>query len=326
MRIDRRLLHWGLFLVIAGAIPLAVELGLLDAETAAGWWRIWPLLFVGAGLGLLLRRTRGGFVGGVIVAVVLGVLAGSLLGAAGRLDLGRLACGGETATRPFPTRSGTFGDPVARVALEVDCGELTVRTVPGTSWILAGESSDGEAPVIEASSRELTVRPARSRVALVPFGERDAWRVTLPIGTRTSLSTTVNAGSARLELGGAALDSVVVTVNAGSAELDLAGTTPGIVALTVNAGSGTITFPEASISGSLTVNAGAIRLCVPPSVGLELTTNDNPTGGNNFSSRGLTKVGFAWRSANFASATNRLVLTTSVNVGGLELNPEGGCT
>lgn len=274
MRIDRRLLDWGLFFVIAGAIPLAVQLELLDAETVAGWWRIWPLLFVGAGTGLLLRRTPAGFLGGAIVAVVLGVLAGSLFGAAGRLDLGRLACGSETATSPFATQSGAFRDPIARVELELDCGELAVGAAPGTSWTVAGQASDGGAPVIDASSGGLAVRSPRPGVAIVPFIDRDVWQITLPAGTRTSLFATVNAGSARLDLGGAAIDTVATIVNAGSADLDLTGTSPGMVTMTVTAGSGTITFPAATVSGSLTVNAGSIGLCVPPSVGLELTTNE----------------------------------------------------
>lgn len=72
--------------------------------------------------------------------------------------------------------------------------------------------------------------------------------------------------------------------------------------------------------GLFFVIAGAIPLAVQ----LELTTNDNLAGGSNFGLRGLTKVGSRWQSANLASATHRLVLTTSANVGSLELDPEGG--
>ena len=58
MRIDRRLFDWGLFFILAGAIPLAIQLGLLTADTVGGRWRIWPLLIVG--VVLLLGSIRPG--------------------------------------------------------------------------------------------------------------------------------------------------------------------------------------------------------------------------------------------------------------------------
>ncbi len=326
MRVDTRFLNWGVFFIVAGAIPLAVNQGVLSADAVAGWWRFWPLLIIGAGVGLLLRQTPGRFLGGLIVAAFFGVMVGGIITAGSGVDLGNVACGSTKSAASFASQSGTFDASDADVVLELDCGELTVDTAAGTGWTVAGTSSNGDGPTVRASSGRLEVRSRHRGTSFPPFTEnRDDWSITLSSDTRTSISTTINAGSAQLNLAGAALDRLSTTVNAGSASLDLSGTTPTGLSMTVNAGSGTITFPDASVSGSMTVNAGSIRFCVPSSVGLQLTTSDNFTGGNNYASRGLTKTGNTWQSANLATATNRLILSTTANLGGLELNPDGGC-
>src|SRR4029079_17884090 len=55
MHLDRRLLGWGIFFVLLGAIPLAVRAGLLDRALVGQWPLLWPVLLIGWGLGLLLR-------------------------------------------------------------------------------------------------------------------------------------------------------------------------------------------------------------------------------------------------------------------------------
>ena len=326
MRIDTRFLNWGVFFILAGVIPLAVTQGVLSADTVTGWWRFWPLLIIGAGVGLLLRQTPGRFLGGLIVAAFFGIMVGGIISAGSGVDLGNVVCGSRTSATPFASRSGTFDAAAADVALELDCGELTVGVAAGSGWVIAGRSSDGNGPDTSATGGRLEVRSRHRGVSVPPFaGRLDVWSITLPSDIESSISTTVNAGSARLILAGASLDVLSTTVNAGSANLDLSGTTPSRLSMTVNAGAGTITFPDASLSGSLTVNAGSIRFCVPSSLGLQLTTSDNVTGGSNYASRGLIRTGNTWQSANLATATNRLVLSTTANLGSLELNPDGGC-
>ena len=76
MHIDRRLLGWGVFFILVGAIPLAVRGGFLDAERVVSWPSLWPVLLIGWGLGLLLRQTPIEWIGGGVTAVVLGLMAG----------------------------------------------------------------------------------------------------------------------------------------------------------------------------------------------------------------------------------------------------------
>ena len=113
MHIRRGYLGWGVFLILTGAVPLAVRAGYLTDDQIERLWTLWPLILVGVGVGLILSRTRFDFIGGIIVAATLGLMAGGLLSSGvGTLSSG--ACGQDTGTAAFPTREGTFPRPAAR--------------------------------------------------------------------------------------------------------------------------------------------------------------------------------------------------------------------
>jgi hypothetical protein len=114
-------------------------------------------------------------------------------------------------------------------------------------------------------------------------------------------------------------------VNAGSLVAALERSALRSVGVTVNAGSASLTFPDADVTGSLTVNAGSIELCVPSTTGLRIETKDGALGSNDFGERGLVRSGDAWISTNWEAATHRIALEATANAGSLSLNPEGGC-
>lgn len=325
MRIDTRFLNWGIFFILAGAIPLAVNQGALDASTVAGWWRLWPLLIIGWGVGLLLRRTALDFLGGIVVAATFGIMVGGIFGAGTGVHLGDIACSGDSKGGiAFPSRNGSFASG-GGVDLEFRCGDLEVTTGTGTDWSVSGTSHDGVGPTVDATGDRLSVRARDTGVSFLPFEDTgESWQVTIPPST-ADLSVTLNAGAGHLALAGSSLADVSSTVNAGDLRLDLTGTPLRSISMTVNAGSGTIDLPAASVNGSLTVNAGAIKFCVPDGVGLQLTSGDNITGANNYADRGLVRSGNTWESPDFATATNRVILSTTANLGSLTLDPEEGC-
>ncbi|HEY6571184.1 MAG TPA: DUF5668 domain-containing protein, partial [Candidatus Limnocylindrales bacterium] len=72
MHINRGMLGWGVFLIVAGSVPLLVQAGAVDPEVIRRVWQLWPLILIGIGLGLILQRTRAAVVGGLIVAVTCG--------------------------------------------------------------------------------------------------------------------------------------------------------------------------------------------------------------------------------------------------------------
>ena len=86
-----------------------------------------------------------------------------------------------------------------------------------------------------------------------------------------------------------------------------------------------LNLPSASLTGSVSANAGSIDVCVPNGVALRLRGSDNPLSSNNYDQRGLVKSGRTWTSPGYDTATVRIDLATSANAGSITLNPEAGC-
>lgn len=324
MRIETRLVGPGVFLLLLGAIPLAVREGLLEADQLAWTWRLWPIFLVAGGLGLLLRATRYRELGGILAAVLGGVILGSLLASAGKDGFGALACTPSAdGGRPFPSASGTFAGGTGTARLTLDCGRATIATRAGDGWEVSGRSADGTAPGVRTEGDLVSVRSP----AAAPFAASPGWvdlALVVPDATE-AYDVTVNGGALDLT-GGTGARELSGTINAGAltADLTAAGALDSL-ALTVNAGSAGLRLPDASIRGSLTVNAGAIRLCVPPGTGLRLTTKRGGLGGNNFDERGLTERDGVWTTAGWESAVHLIDLETTANAGGFSLDPEDGC-
>ena len=324
MHVNRALLGWGVFFLVLGSVPLAVRYGLVDASAFDTAWQLWPLLLIGAGLGLVLARTRAAIIGGLVVAATAGLMVGGLI--VNGIDgfgsgFGSCGIGGGT---PFADQRGTLGTS-AEVSLQLDCGEVEVRSIDGGAWTLGGASHDGQPPVVSERTGRLVIE-SRSRQGRIQFpgGGGNRWAVELPRDTRTSLDLSVNAGSAVGAFDGMRLDRVQVSVNAGSATLDLGGALEATsLEASVNAGSLTVTLPATSMTGSVSANAGSLELCVPDGVGLRIRLEDNALGSNNFADTGLVQVGDTWTTTGISSA--RIDLAASANLGSITLNPEDGC-
>jgi hypothetical protein len=319
MRIDHGTLGWGVFLVVLGAVPLAVNQGWLPADLR--WWELWPLILVGIGIGILLRRGPFGWLGGLVVAATFGAIIGG--GLSGAFILGGFSggCLGGTGDA-FPAQSGNLGSGSATVALDMGCGDLTVSTATGSSWTIGGSSDHGRAPIVHATSDTVSAKIDETGGL---FGARSKWTVTLPTAPQLALNVAQNAGSARLDLEGANLASADIHVNAGDGRIDLTGTSPASLSLDVNAGSARVQLPNASMTGDLTVNAGSISICTAPGTALRLRANDNITAGFNYDKRGLVRSGSTWTSPDYDSATVKIDLSTTANAGSFTLAPEEGC-
>lgn len=324
MQIERQTFGWGVFFIVLGSVPLAVRAGLLTAETAGTAWRLWPLLLVGAGIGVLLRETRAAVVGGLVVSITFGLIGGGLI-AGGGIDLGAIACGDTLAAGPRESRNGTL-DASARVTLDQRCGDVNVTMADGTGWTLAADGGD-LTPDVTISSSEVRIRSSQRRTVVFPGfgGPRERWDVALPRGSTIDLAATVNAGTGRFDLRAGHFGAMSTTVNAGDMRIDLGGATASNFTLTVNAGSARIVLPASSLTGSVTVNAGSIELCAPAGTGLRLTTGQNITASYDYGSAGLIQSGSTWTSPDYASAAVRIDLSTVANAGSIALNPKDGC-
>jgi hypothetical protein len=325
MRVNRAFLGWGVFLVLVGAIPLAVRAGYVTEAQIPNVVSLWPLILIGIGVGILLARTRYAFLGGLLVAATFGVMAGGLL-AGGAAGIGTGACGSGGATTPFPTQDGPLTGSSASIDLDLNCGNVTVTVAPGTTWRVDGQDRDGIGPNISADNDSLRVRSRDDDGFFDAITDRETWRVSLPDSVLLDVNLNLNAGSSSLDLGGAAVETLDLDLNAGSATLDLASLRElGDLRVGINAGSLELTLPDQSLTGSIEANAGSVQLCVPPGVALRLNTAESIVSSYDFEGEGLVKRGSTWETPGFGAARVRIELDTVANAGSISLNPEEGC-
>jgi hypothetical protein len=326
MHVRRGFLSWGVFLILAGAVPLAARAGYLTDDQLGRLWSLWPLILVGVGVGLILGRTRFGFLGGLLVAATLGLMVGGLL-SSGIVGFTASACGGGTGDVAFPTRDGTLAAPSATVDVQLDCGNLTLGAGDGDAWSVEGQDGTGTGPDIQADDTSLSVRSRTTDHGLFGIlGDRQSWRVTVPAATRLDLDLAANAGSAAIDLEGATLGSVHLQLNAGSSTVDLGSVREiGSVRFQLNAGSLGVTLPDVSMTGSIEANAGSVDLCAPEGVALQLHTGQNFVASYDYGGHGLVHDGMTWTTPGFDTASVRIELTTTANAGSFTLDPAGGC-
>ena len=319
MRVNRRFLYWGVFLVAIGGVLVAADLAAVDSSTIADGLRLWPLAIVAIGVGLLLRRTRFSLAGGLIAAAVPGLLLGGGFAAVPHFAVD---CGTGGTPGSLATHQGVFDGP-ARVSVSTGCGFLTVDTGTGSGWQFQSDSSANRTPVIASSGSLLSIDAGGGDGWHVFDRTHDTWNVTLPTSAIDDLSLVVNAGEGRISLPGAQISSLELTTNAAQTTVDLAGASVANLSGTVNAGLLSFHLPAGTdLVGSIEVNAGALQVCVPSGTGLRV----HHTGVlNGITVNGGAESGSDWQSPDYASAGHHAQLNVNVNLGGVEINPIGGC-
>jgi hypothetical protein len=318
MHIDRRLLGWGAFFILVGAIPLALRAGFLDEAVVRTWPRLWPLLLIGWGLGLVLRRTPIDWIGGAIAAVTFGLMGGGALatGFGGVPAFG--GCGGDAPGTAFQAQAGTLSSS-GQLNVRFNCGTLTLAAVDGSDWSVSGTSAAGHAPKVTTSGSTVTIE-GDSRSSFFEDDARRSWTVNVPRAQALGLGLTLNAGDGTADLAGANLSSVSATLNAGSLKLWLNEAAElGDVNATVNAGSATLLLPAGDRSANVSLNAGNLDVCVPAGSAIRVRWS-GALGSNDLDEAGLTEVvDDTWVSAGFDENQPHLELRVSANAGSFGL-------
>lgn len=323
MRANTGLLGWGLFFIVTGALVLAVNQGVLERGLLAEAWRLWPLVLIGIGMGLLLRDSPLGVLGGFVVAATLAAIAAAAL--TGGIGAG---CGGgnEGAARPFEAQGDLAPD--SRVTVDFSCGDLTVSTGPGSGWRLDGRDPSVRPPRTDETAAGLRISPSETGARGLPFfgGAKRTWRLSLPAASSPQeVRLSVSAGTADVDLAGLEIERLAVTTNAADTRLDLEDATIDRLELHVNASATRVRLPSTGIaSGSVEVNAGDVDLCRPAVVAIEITAR-GALADTDFSDDGLARSGDRWRSPGFETAEARVTLTIEANAASVDLDPEGGC-
>lgn len=323
MHIDRRLLGWGAFFVIAGAIPLLVRADLLQRDALSNWPSLWPLLLIGGGLGLLLRGTPFHVLGGTVSVLTAGVMVGGLL-ASGFGGVPSFGCGTGSNAAAFPDRSGALAGR-GSMRIEFDCGTLDVSAQDGKTWDLSGRAPTSRAPQVTEGAN--TVRFFSPRDAAFNFGDdASTWFVKVPRTPTLELSVTLNAGEGAIDLTGVRVSRFSFTLNAGSLTSNLEGAHDADqINGTVNAGSARVALPSGTPSANLTVNAGSLTVCVPADSALRISWS-GALAGNNLDDLGLVKVNDnQWTTSGLGASTSATDLNVSANAGSFKLQIGGSC-
>ncbi len=318
MQINRSLIFWGVALITAGAVALAIQSQLIPADSARQAWRLWPLLLIVIGVSVIASRTAFGTVAVLLAGLVAGGLAGTLV--AGVPDGLEIGCGGDPTESI--TAEGSFATD-GEIDLDLSCGELDVSTQPGTDWTVIARHG-GEEPELIFDAESLRVKAEGG--GFIGFTDsRQAWDVVLPTDASLRLSVDANAASSRLDLDGANLSTLEIDANAGDVNVELPGAEVRELSVDANAGSISIIMDASTrLDGSIEVNAGSLEVCIPDGVTVAITIEeDNITFSDNLDDSGLIREGDTWRSGDDAIPT--VTLRVDGNAASITLNPEGGC-
>jgi hypothetical protein len=319
MSIDRGRLGWGVFFVTLGLVPLAVRFGWVDPAWFDGIWRLWPLILIGIGIGLLLRRTALAALGNVIVGLTFGLMIGGALAVPINAGFSCIPGGGDGGT---PTsQSGTFTGQTAEVDIAFPCGEVLIALTPGSDWTVSTTGIEADDINVESSPERLEVDRA-SGADFWNQGQGATVQVDLPTVPALGLAIDVSAGSATADLAGARLSGLSLSVNAGEATARMTEAVVEGLSISVNAGSADITLPAASFDGSASVNAGSLAMCVPEGAALRVTSSSAL--GSVDVGPGFTREGDAWVTSAWTDDGQGSEMSVSVNLGSAEIRI-GGC-
>ncbi len=345
MRINRGLLNWGVFLIALGGIPLAVDQGWLESDIASDLGRLWPLILVGIGLGLILRWTPLSWFGGALVAATFGVILGAGAVSIRDNDFTNLqgiipavasgACAGNEVGTASTSEGGLADNDEFSVDITLSCGELQVMRAAGATWALDARHDPDDPPRIEQSERdgataELRVeQDASDELAL--FGRRmqSRWDVDVPADAALRVQTTLNAAAGVIDAGTGPISRVSGTFNASDATIDLADAStplPASLDLTLNASDAQLSLPAGDITAGITLNASSLSLCVPESAALRIDYS-SVLGSDDLDSSGLDEGGSGqWSTSDLAAADGRISISITNTVSSLSIERPEVCS
>lgn len=320
MRVNRRLLYSGLFLIALGAVLVTARLVPVDTaqlELALRWW---PVAFIAVGLGIAVRRTPAAVPAGIAGALLPGlVLGGTFLVAPDPTH----DCDIVVGDRSVGATIGDFTGPPT-IILRSSCGSIAVRTAPGSGWRLESADAAGRAPRVVATETSLVVETTSFSDESDFFkGGRDELDLTVPAGQITSLDAEVGFGTADLDLSGAQIDRLALDSSGSTIELDASEATIAQLAGEIRFSYLSLRLPTSSDTHvALTAAASGVFVCAPSDLGVRIEVD-----------KGATEVqideysffGGIWTSPNYATAAHRADIVIDGSFSNIELDLIGGC-
>jgi len=321
MRVNHKLVYAGVFLVGIGGVLVASDLGSVANDTLVAGLRLWPVAIIAVGLGLALRKTRISFGSGMLAAAVPGLLLGGAFAAAPRFAGD---CGAPDSSAPPYVTAGSFADAPVAINVTAGCGSLDVGIGPDPgSWqLIAG--SPGAVPRVASTPGSLSISPGGSDDWHLLGNGRDAWHLKLPWAIPyDSIDVEVNANRAELDLTNGNIRRLALTgraaiihVNAATARLDA-------FDARIELGELRLELPDGDVTATIRLAGGRTLICAPPGVGIRATFSGQL---RDVTINGLKETGTNWESADYETAQHHASVSVRADVGGIEINPIGGCS
>jgi hypothetical protein len=319
MRVNRRFLNTGVFLLAIGGVLVAADLGALDTTALADALRLWPLAIVAVGASLVLRRTQLNLPAGMLAAAVPGLVLGGAFAVVPRFAGD---CGAPAQAATATAQQGTF-DGLASVSVTTGCGSLILTTGTGNEWRLDAANTAGRMPIVQSTARSLSIDSSVHAGWDVFNAGRDTWNLTVPTSAMDRLGLTANLGRTHLDLPGAQIERLVLTANASEVVVDASAASISNLSASVNLGLLSLHPPNhVDLAGSLRIRGGELEVCTPPGVGVRLSATGVP---REVTVGGQNEAASTWESPDYASAPHHTDLSVSVNFGVVKINPIGGC-
>jgi len=320
MRVDRRFLYAGLFLMGIGAVLVAADLGFVDSTVLSDLARLWPLALVALGAGIVLRRSQVSLPGGMLAAAIPGLVLGGALAIAPNVAGD---CGDDAVPTAVVSQQGTFEGP-ATVSITKACGQIIVHTEPGNAWRLTGNSA-GTTQMIRSSARSLSIGAVGAKGTQFFDHREEAWGLTLPTSEIERFSMTALATHGDVDLAGARIGTLALTANVSDVIVDGSAASVANLSGVVNIGSLKILLPaDSDVTGSLRIGGGELWICPPTGTGLRMTTTGWPS---TVSVDGVEQTSSNWQNPEYASAPFRADLTVHGNFAYIHIDSSSGdCT
>ncbi len=210
---------WGILLLFLGLVFLLQTLDVLPWALWRTLWRFWPVLLVGFGLSILLRRHSVWLVSAAIVSLLFACLGIAIW------QHGSSSSAGEL-TKAYSEPVGSLEE----VLVEIDFteGGLTVSSLPPVSFNLVevgSEGGDGDRGMKvdfhrEGSGGELHLSREQSRWSLLSKGENE-WQVRLSRNIPMELAVKSTGSDVELDLGELQVTDLTMDVFCGSYRIEL---------------------------------------------------------------------------------------------------------
>jgi hypothetical protein len=322
MRVNHKLVYAGVFFVAIGAVLVAADLDAITGDTLLQVLRLWPVALVAIGLGLALRRTRIGFGTGMLAAAMPGLLLGGAFAAAPRLP-GSCTPPGDAV--PAYVQTGSFGDVPVDVTVSTGCGTLDLSMDPAASWKLEADGAKGRIPKLGNDPASLSIGSGGGNDWEAFTSGQDAWRLTLPSQTvYDRLNVVANLNRARLDLANGSIRHLALTGNAALVRVDASNAFLADINARIRLGELRLDVPATSdVAASIRVDAGRALICAAPGVGLRVTFAGSL---RDVTISGLKETGTSWQSSDYDTAPHHADIDVRVDLGGIEINPTGGCS